>query len=104
MLINRKIILTVAIGLALGASSCKKFMNVNTNPNVSQTVTVQTLLPAAELYIGSAVGVDLQIAGSIWAQYWTQTPVASQYVTLEQYAPGQNQFSTPWTNLYQGAE
>jgi hypothetical protein len=104
MLINRKFFFAAVIALALGASSCRKFMNVNTNPNVSQTATVQTLLPAAELYVGSSVGTDLQVIGSIWAQFWTQTPAASQYVLLEQYAPGQDQFSYAWQDLYSGAE
>lgn len=104
MLINKKVILAAGAGLVLGASSCKKFMNVNDNPSVSPTATVQTLLPAAQLYIGSAVGTDLQINGSIWAQFWTQTPIASQYVSLEQFVPGQDAFSTPWDNLYTGAE
>src|ERR1035437_6122806 len=104
MLINRKFILTVAVALVLGANACRKFMNVNTNPNISQTATVNTLLPAAQLYIGSSVGVDLQIIGSIWSQYWTQAPVASQYIVFEQFDPGQSQFSTAWTDLYSGAE
>jgi hypothetical protein len=96
---------TVCIMLAaLSISSCKKFLNVNNNPNVAQTATVQTLLPAAELIVGSSSGVDLQIDGSIWAQYWTQDPGASQYRPLEQYAPGQDVFATPWMNLYSAAE
>ena len=88
----------------LSISSCKKFLNVNTNPNVAQTATVSTLLPAAQLYVGSSVGVDLQINGSFWAQYWTQNPGASQYHVLDQYTPGQDVFSVPWTNLYAAAE
>src|ERR1700679_2385170 len=89
---------------ALGISSCKKYLNVNTNPNVSQTATVQTLLPAAQLFVGSSVGVDLEIAGSIWGQYWTQSPAASQYIPLDQYSPTPDQFSIPWENLYTAAE
>jgi hypothetical protein len=104
MLINKKLVIAVTAALALGVTSCRKFLDVNTNPNISQTATVETLLPAAQLYVGSAVGVDLQINGSIWAQYWTQTPVASQYIALEQYSPGQDVFSTPWKNLYAAAE
>lgn len=104
MLINKKIVFTLAVGLALSVSSCKKFLDVNTNPNISQTATVQTLLPAAQLYLGSSVGVELQIYGSFWAQYWTQSPNASQYIAVDQYATGQDAFSTSWTNLYAGAE
>jgi hypothetical protein len=104
MLINKNVILAAGVGLVLGASSCRKYLNVNENPNISPTATVQTLLPAAQLYVASAVGVDLQINGSIWAQFWTQAPIASQYVALEQFATGQDAFSTPWSNLYTGAE
>lgn len=104
MSINKSIIITATAALLFGASSCRKFLNVNNNPNITQTVTVETLLPAAQLYVGSSVGVDLQITGSIWGQYWTQTSNASQYVSFEQYAPGQDAFSTPWQTLYSGAE
>ncbi len=104
MSINKKIIITVAAGLVLGVSSCRKFLDVNTNPNIAPIGTVQTLLPAGQLYITSALGVDLQITGSMWTGYWTQSPNASQYRSLEQYAPGQDAFSTAWENLYKANE
>lgn len=89
---------------ALSMSSCKKFLNVNTNPNVAQTATAKTLLPAAQLYLGTAAGVEMQVIGSFWSQYWTQSPGASQFHVLDQYAPGQDVFNTSWTNLYASAE
>ena len=101
---NKKIIISAAMLLVLGVSSCRKFMDVNDNPNVSPTATVQTLLPASQLLAASALGVELQIHGSIWGEYWTQSPNASQYKTLEQYSPGQDDFSTPWDNLYAAGE
>lgn len=104
MRLNKRIIITTAAGLVLGISSCKKFLDVNQNPNSSPTATVQTLLPGAQLLVGSAVGVDLQINGSIWGEYWTQSPNASQYRSLEQYSPGQEYFSTPWQMLYAAGE
>lgn len=104
MSFNKKVVITVAAGLALGMSSCRKYLDVNTNPNISPSATVQTLLPAGQLLVGSAMGVDLQINGSMWAGYWTQSPNASQYRSIEQYAPGQDAFSTPWENLYRANE
>lgn len=104
MFINKKLILISTVGLALGMSSCKKYLDVNTNPNISQTATVQTLLPAAQLNLGTGVGVDLQIQGSFWAQYWTQTPTASQYVAVDRFAVGQDAYQYSWSNLYAGAE
>ncbi len=100
MSINKKIIITVAAGLVLSVSSCRKFLDVNTNPNIAPTATVQTLLPAGQLYITSSLGVDLQITGSMWAGFWTQSPNSSQYRAIEQYAPGQDQFANGWENLY----
>ena len=104
MSINKKIIVAALIGTLFGVSSCKKYLNVNTNPNGVLAPTVQTLLPEAQLYVGTALGVDMEIAGSFFAQYWTQSPSASQYHNLDQYAPGQDGFSTAWTNLYTANE
>ena len=104
MSISKKIIITVTAGAVLGISSCRKFLNVNTNPNGAQYATVQTLLPAAQLYSASALGCELEITGSIWGEYWTQSPNSSQYRSLEQYAPGQDYFATPWQNLYSANE
>ena len=104
MSINKKILVTVAAGFILGTTSCRKFLDVNTDPNKTQVATVQTLLPAGQLLVGTALGVDMEIAGSIWSGYWTQSPNSSQYRSLEQYAPGQDAFSTTWSNLYAANE
>ncbi len=104
MSISKKITILAALGAALGVSSCKKYLDVNTNPNGAQVATVSTLLPAAQLYLGTAQGVDLEIAGSFFAQYWTQSPGASQYHNLDQYAPGQDAFIYAWNNLYSANE
>jgi len=104
MSVNRRIVIAAAAGLILGVSSCRKFMDVNQNPNVAPQATVQTLLPAAQMYVASTVGVDLEINGSFWAEYWTQSPNASQYKQLDQYIPNQDYFSVPWANLYSAAE
>jgi len=105
MSINRKVIVTAAVaGLALSVSSCKKYLDVNTNPNIAQNATVITLLPAAQLYLGSAVGVDMEINGSVWSQFWTQSPDGKQYQPLEQYDPKADYYNSSWKNLYAGAE
>jgi hypothetical protein len=103
MSINKKFLVVAVAGLTLGASSCKKYLDVNTNPNVAQSANVQTLLPAAQLLVGSAVGVDLQVNGSIWAQFWTQSPSGKEYIPFEQFAPKADAFSGSWGNLYAGA-
>jgi hypothetical protein len=103
MSINKKIIVTAVAGLALGMSSCKKYLDVNNNPNVAQNGTVNTLLPAAQLYIGSAVGTDLQINGAIWSQFWTQSPDGKEYIPFDQCDPKAEAYNVGWKNLYAGA-
>jgi|GEM_PF-113163 len=104
MFIKKQILLASMIGLVFGVSSCKRYLDVNKNPNVTPTATPATLLPTSQMYVASAMGVDLQVNGSIWAEYWTQDPSASQYRTLEQYQPTQSTYETPWLNLYTAAE
>jgi hypothetical protein len=100
MSVNKKLLVAIVAALTLGVSSCRKFLDVNENPNIAQNGTMKTVLPAAQLYLGSAVGVDLQIYGALWSGYWTQSPNASQYRLFEQYNAQQDAFSTAWENLY----
>ncbi len=104
MFVNKKIVIAAAAGLVLSVSSCRKFLDVNTNPNIATYGTVSTLLPAGQLNIGTALGCDMQINGSMWAGYWTQSPNASQYKIIEQYNPGQDNYSYLWDNLYTANE
>ena len=103
MSIKNKILIIAVIVLATGASSCKKFLDVNKNPNISPTAETNLLLSSTEVYIGTAVGVDLETDGSLWAQYWTQNPNASQFRQLEQYQPTSDDFNSSWELLYSNA-
>ena len=104
MLKNRNLIVASVLGLTLGMGSCRSFLDVNKNPNVSSVATVKILLPSAQLYLASGMGVDLQTYGAFWSQYWTQNPNANYYQTLDQYAPSQAFFSNSWKNLYAANE
>lgn len=99
-----KKVITLMIGATLiGVSSCRKQLDINTNPNVAQEVTPALLLPTAQLEIGSALGVVMNNNASIWVQYWTQSASANQYRTLEQYQPTASDYDRLWTLLYAGA-
>lgn len=104
MSINKKILVAAVAGLTLGASSCKKYLDVNNNPNVAATATAAAVLPAAQLHIGTAMGANLQVVGAIWAQHWTQAPDGKEYVQFDQINPKAEAFNTAWNNLYAGAE
>ena len=94
------------IGLLVLSSitACKKdYFDINENPNQPSDVDVRELLPSAEAAIAHAVGNNLQIAGGLYAQYWTQSPAASQYKQYEQYSPASTEFDNPWRIMYSDA-
>ena len=92
--------IAIILALTMGTGCKKEFLNINDNPNLPGTIDVSAALPSAEAAIAQTLGNDLQITGCIWAQFWTQSPVASQYKTLEQYSPSSDNFDNIWRNLY----
>lgn len=84
-------------------AGCRKYLDVNNDPNVARDITPPLLLSSGQINLASALGVDLNINGSIWAQYWTQSPTASQYKTYEQYLPTASDYDREWGLLYNGA-
>ncbi|NLR79386.1 SusD/RagB family nutrient-binding outer membrane lipoprotein [Chitinophaga eiseniae] len=83
----------------LMAGGCKKFLDINKDPNNAVDVPVNVLLPSAQTGLTYAVGNTLTINGGIWAQYWTQDPSSSQYKQLDQYSPAQGDFDNVWLNI-----
>jgi len=94
------IALLVCFSLTIG---CKKFLDVNENPNNPDQATPTLLLPTVEASIGQIVGNSFQVYGNFWAQYWTQNPSASQYRTIEQYRVTNTAFDRPWITIYRNA-
>jgi Starch-binding associating with outer membrane len=103
--INRlkRIALFALPAILLLSSGCKKFLNVNQDPNHSTTAQSAQLLPTVEASIAEALGDDYYPFGNIWAQYFTQSAVASQYKTIDQYLQLNSDFNPAWTHIYQNA-
>ncbi len=99
---TKQLLLMVIIAIA-GLSGCKKFLDVNENPNNPDSAAPNLLLPASQAAIGQIVGNFFQIYGNIWAQYWTQNPTSSQYRSIDQYNPAATAFDRPWLILYRNA-
>ena len=97
---NLKRGLFIALVAAFGFSGCKKILDVNQNPNNPDHADPTLLLPTTEAAVSQVVGNSFQVFGNIWAEYWTQSPVASQYKSIDQYAPVATNFDNPWLNLY----
>ncbi|MFD0750902.1 SusD/RagB family nutrient-binding outer membrane lipoprotein [Mucilaginibacter calamicampi] len=99
---TKQVLLTVVIA-AVSLSGCKKFLDVNTNPNSPDSAAPNLLLPASQAATGQIMGNFFQINGNIWAQYWTQNPTSSQYRTVDQYNPAATASDRAWNILYRGA-
>lgn len=103
---NKILIKILVLGIIVLASvtSCKKdYFDINTDPNYPSNVDIAQLLPTSEAAIAHVIGNNFQIFGGLYSEYWTQSPTASQYKTIEQYAPGANDFDAPWRILYDQA-
>jgi hypothetical protein len=99
---TKQVVLAVVI-TAAALSGCKKFLDVNQNPNSPDSASPTLLLPASQAATGQIVGNFFQIYGNFWAQYWTQNPTSSQYRSIDQYNPAATAFDRPWQILYRNA-
>ncbi|MEJ5962262.1 SusD/RagB family nutrient-binding outer membrane lipoprotein [Pedobacter immunditicola] len=100
--IAKKLFVLLMIG-TVGLAGCKKFLDVNENPNNPDTASPTLLLPTVQAAVGQLVGNQFQLYGNIWAQYWTQNPTSSQYRAYEQYNVTNTNFDWPWLILYRNA-
>ena len=98
-------IVTCICGVALlgAATSCNKFLDVNNNPNNTESADASLLLPSSEAAIGLAIGNGYQVFGNILSQYWTQSARSSQYKYIEQAAFRNTNFDYPWNYVYRDA-
>ena len=99
----KKSCIVLLVVTAIGFAGCKKYLDTNTNPNLSTTASPDLLLPAVKAAIGHVLGNPLQIYGGIWAQFWTQNPKSSQYRSIDQYASTTTDFDRPWRMMYSDA-
>jgi hypothetical protein len=98
----KKLVFLLILSVFIQAG-CKKFLDVNENPNNPDTATPDLLLPTVAASIGQVVGNSFQTYGNIWAQYWTQNTTSSQYRSIDQYNVTNSSFDTQWLLLYRNA-
>lgn len=95
----KKVLLLVFIGV-VGLSGCKKFLDINQDPNKPSTADPNLLLPVSQAAVGMVVGNYFQVYGGIWGQYWTQSPNSGQYKSIDRYNDGNTAFDQPWNRIY----
>ncbi|QNK62739.1 SusD/RagB family nutrient-binding outer membrane lipoprotein [Pedobacter sp. PAMC26386] len=102
-IINPKKLLLLLFIAVIGFSGCKKFLDINQNPNNPDSADPNLLLPTVQAAVGQLVGNAFQVYGGIWAQYWTQSPNSGQYKTIDQYNLANTAFDRPWLTIYRNA-
>lgn len=98
-----KIAALILGSVAVGFAGCKKFLDINENPNSPSDASVALLLPSAEAAVAHVVGNQFQVYGGIWGQYWTQSPSSSQFKSIDQYSANASNFDRSWRILYTNA-
>lgn len=91
------IILTV---VALSATSCKNWLDINTNPNYLSSADASQLLPTVIAFSAEKLGYDINLYGLFWAQYVVQCKSTNQYYTNMTYDVTNSSFSSPWSYIY----
>lgn len=99
---KRIFMISVVLGVILSITSCKKNLDVNTDPNNPTQASIDLVLPTAEGFTAYIMGNPYQILGGLWAQFWTQGPTASQYKAYDQYNIPNTVFDRQWQQLYAG--
>ncbi|NCD71162.1 SusD/RagB family nutrient-binding outer membrane lipoprotein [Mucilaginibacter agri] len=95
----KKLIYTLSALVALGtASSCKKFVDINTNPNAPTAVDAASLLPPIQAGMERGVWYDSRYIGQ-YAQIWGSS-AANNVWDEEGYVPGSDSNGEMWRTIY----
>lgn len=84
---------------------CSKINDINKSPNNPpiELATAQVLFPSGVMSTAGQVGGELDIIGGIWSQYWTQSPIANQFKTIDSYNLQRQDFNGGYNELFAGA-
>ncbi len=94
---------SIIAGLAVAAimlPGCKDFLDVNESPNSTTKANPQQILPSIQAAVAHVQNYHYLQFGNFWAQYWTQSPNASQFRSIDAYSSGPSDFDRPWAILY----
>lgn len=91
----------IIIAIVSLLSSCKKFIDVNTNPNVALAVPSKVLLPTTTVGLAWANGNLLGLCTSLWMQY--NAGVSSIQTQYDVYEIASASFNSDWSeSIYTG--
>lgn len=98
-------IYTILLSVAMVIVSCKKELDINTDPNNPSIGNAQPnlLFPAAVASTAGRIGGEYAIVGGIWSQLWTQSVASNQYKNIETFTVTRAEFNGSWNELFAGA-
>ncbi|RYY26575.1 MAG: SusD/RagB family nutrient-binding outer membrane lipoprotein, partial [Sphingobacteriaceae bacterium] len=94
----KKAYITLLIVCLVAASSCKKYLDVNTNPNAPQTVTANLYLAPMLHWMVTAPQYDARFIGR-YTQNWTLTTTLSSW-DRQGYDPVSDNAGELWRDVY----
>jgi hypothetical protein len=84
--------------------SCDTDLDINTDPDLlsPDEVPMKSELPAALTGIAGSQGSYLALIGGFWSQFWTQSAVANQYKTIDDYTipASASAVNGAWSSMY----
>ena len=98
----KKILMIGLSVLALLATSCKDWLDINDNPNYVAEVSESSLLPTGIMLTAARVGYEYELLGYFWAHYAVQAKNTNQYTTImaNQLTNSSAFFGQPWRQAY----
>lgn len=94
----KKIYTILLAACLISASSCKKYLDVNTNPNAPQDVTANLYLAPMLHWMGTSPAYDGRYIGR-YTQNWTLTSASSTW-DLQGYDPATDNGAEIWRDVY----
>lgn len=96
----KKFFTILALGAVLFTTSCKKWLDINTNPNYIADAEMSMLMPTIQLSAAEKLGYDISLYTSFWSQYVIQCSTTNQYYTVMTYDVTNSTFTSPWSYYY----
>lgn len=100
----KKIInILAAVALIASLSSCKNYLDINTDPNspAVNNITSDMIFPGMEMAVATVYGDLLRIPCGYFAQYYAQTFGTSNYLDYSQFAASTSRSNRAYAQMYQ---
>lgn len=91
------------LAVASSISSCKNYLDINTNPNTPDPDNISTsmILPGAEMALATSYGDYLRITGGYFSEQYAQLFGTSNYLDYSQFTMSATRSSSTYSQLFQ---